>query len=599
MRMRGHGLNNQARGGAAWRRLLAGAMALVRATARRRALGALTAIAAALAVLSLSAAPALASRTQVSVLEDDYNLFTNPAATLQELRHLGVNMVRVSVRWSSFAPDPNSHTIPQFDAADPNAYPPGTWTALDAIVLDAQSLGIQVLLNPAGGAPLWAQGPDPGRYGAHYTTVWAWKPNVSEFAQFVHALGTRYSGSFIPPGSSLPLPHVSYWEIYNEPNTGEALGPEAIDGSRVAFAPKLYRQIADASWAALQATGHAGDTILIGALGSEGYQAPPSRRFPQGLPGTYGEMKPLDFVRELYCLTPSYQHYLGYAAWLRGCPTTQRGYASFRRQHPVLFQASGFSDHPYNLAKPNLPPTRAASSDPSWAEFAQIPHLAAALDRIQRIYGSAKRFPIWNTEYGYITCQPNCVWPDVSPATAATYLNWAEYLSWRNPRIANTMQYLLVDGNPTVGVAEHGGFASGLVFYDGMPKADYYAYRMPIFMPYTRTRRGRALEVWGDVRPAPYAVADGDGPQYVQIQFARRGSGHWSTLRTLRVSDPHGYFATWVTFPASGWVRTEWTYPPADKALQSTFITNSNGTIFSRIVGVSITPGAARDRGRR
>src|SRR5579875_392021 len=168
MRMRGHGLNNQARGGAAWRRLLAGAMALVRATARRRA---------------------LASRTQVSVLEDDYNLFTNPAATLQELRHLGVNMVRVSVRWSSFAPDPNSHTIPQFDAADPNAYPPGTWTALDAIVLDAQSLGIQVLLNPAGGAPLWAQGPDPGRYGAHYTTVWAWKPNVSEFAQFVHALG--------------------------------------------------------------------------------------------------------------------------------------------------------------------------------------------------------------------------------------------------------------------------------------------------------------------------------------------------------------------------------------------------------------------------
>lgn len=566
---------------------------------RLAACAAVAAVAAALAMLGLAPGSALASRQQVSILEEDAHLFADPAATLQEMRHLGVTMVRVVIRWSSFAPDPNSHTTPQFNATDPNAYPAGTWDTLDAIVLDANALGIQVLLNPAGGAPLWAQGPDPGRYGAHYTTHWAWKPNANEFGQFVRALGTRYSGSFVPPGSSAPLPHVGAWELFNEPNTGEALGPEAIDGSRVAYAPKQYRAIADASWTALQATNHAGDTILIGALGSEGYQAPPSRKYPQGLPGTYGEMAPLTFVRELYCLNSNYQRYLGYAASERGCPTTRRAYASFRRQHPVLFQASGFSDHPYNLVSGARPPTRASRWDRDWAEFAQIPQLAATLDRVQRSYGSGRRFPIWNTEYGYITCPPNCSARWVSPATAASYINWAEYLSWRNPRIADTMQYLLYDPNPNIGVPENGGFASGLVLYDGMPQADYYAYRMPIFMPYTSTRRGRALEVWGDVRPAPYAVADGDGPQYVHIQFTRRGSGRWTTLRTLNVTDPHGYFTTWMTFPASGWVRLSWAYPPNDTALRSTMVTNSNGTAFSRMVGVTIAGSAARDRHKR
>jgi hypothetical protein len=555
----------------------------------RTALAGILALGIALSAVALAPSAALASRQQFSILEDDSTLFSNPMGTLQELRHLGVNMVRVSLIWASFAPDPNSHTTPQFNQGDPNAYPAGTWNTLDAIVLDANSLGIQVMFDPAGGCPLWAQGPDPARFGAHYTTQWCWKPNVGEFAQFVHALGTRYSGQFVPPGTSTPLPKVGVWELFNEPNTGEALGPEAIDGSRVAFAPKEYRAIADQSWAALQATGHRGDTILIGALGSEGYQAPPSRRYPQGLPGTYGEMSPLPFARELYCLNPNYQRYLGWAAWQRGCPTTQRGYASFRRQHPVLFQASGFSDHPYNLVSGALPPTRASRRNPNWAEFAQIPQLAAALDRIQRSYGSGRRFPIWNTEYGYITCPPNCSVHWVSPATAATYINWAEYLTWRNPRIANAMQYLLYDPNPTVGVAETGGFASGLVRYDGMPQANYFAYRMPVFMPYTTTRRGRALLVWGDVRPAPYAVADGDGPQYVQIQWAPRGGGSWRTLRTLRITDPHGYFTTWMTFPGTGWVRTAWTYPPADKSLQSTMVVNSNGTVFSRVVGVTVT----------
>ncbi len=236
-----------------------------------------------------------------------------------------------------------------------------------------------------------------------------------------------------------------------------------------------------------------------------------------------------------------------------------------------------------------MPPNKAAVPDPNYAEFSQLPHLASTVDHAMRADGSAKRFPIWNTEYGYVTCPPNCSRRWASPTAAATYINWAEYLSWRNPRIASTMQFLLYDPNPTVGTPEYGGFASGLVFFSGKPKPSYYAYRLPLFLPSNRTRRGHATEVWGDVRPAPYAVKDGDGPQFVEIQFQRSGSRSWTNLKQLQVTDPHGYINTWVKFPASGWVRLSWTYPPNDTALQSTMVVNSNGTVTSRSAHVTIT----------
>jgi hypothetical protein len=552
---------------------------------------AVAALGSAFALLAaLAPASAMASHRQVAILEDDSRLFADPVGTLQEMRHLGVGMVRVLVRWSWIAPNPQSRTMPQFDATDPNAYPAQNWAPLDAVVLDAEAAGIQVMLDPTAFAPRWAQGPDPQRYGGKYDTNFAWEPSASEYGQFVKAVGARYSGTFVPAGSSTPLPRVGVWEIYNEPNFGEDLAPQALNGSTLMHSPMMYRQVADAAWAALEATGHTPpqDQIVIGSLLADGFTGPVTRSHPQGLPGTYGGMKPLVFVRELYCLDSRYRRYLGHAAYVRGCPTTRRGYGQFRAKHPVLFRATGFSDHPYTFK--GLPPTQPGSSDPSWAEFSEIPNLAAVVDRIQRLYGSSTRFPIWNTEYGYITCPPNCgPWHPVSPTTAATYINWAEYLSWRNRRLVSTMQYLLYDPNPTVGVPEHGGFASGLAFYGGIPKPVYYAYRMPLFLPRSRARRGRSLEVWGDVRPAVYAMADQDGPQSVEIQFARGWSNNWTTLKTLPVTDPRGYIDTRLRFPGSGSVRLAWTYPPSDQRLVSTLIANSNGQITSRTARVTIT----------
>ena len=214
-----------------------------------------------------------------------------------------------------------------------------------------------------------------------------------------------------------------------------------------------------------------------------------------------------------------------------------------------------------------------------------------------RVYHSGKRFPIWNTEYGYLTDPPNRSHGYVSPATAAFYDNWAEYISWRNPRIASTMQYLLYDPNPTVGTPEYGGFSSGLVFFQtvmgGGPKTTYYAYRLPIYLPRTTGRHGRKLEVWGAVRPAPYALLDTGQAQYAQIQWAPGSSNFWRTLQYVKITDPHGYFDTRVAFPAGGGqVRLSWTYPPTDFGLSSTLVTGYTeplGATSSRTVQVTIT----------
>jgi hypothetical protein len=250
----------------------------------------------------------------------------------------------------------------------------------------------------------------------------------------------------------------------------------------------------------------------------------------------------------------AYRQLRGKAAAQVGCPTTAAGSRRFRAAHPALFQAAGFADHPYPV---NLPPTRASSSDPGFVEFNELPRFAAELDRVQRIYGSGHRFALYNNEYGYITNPPNNsrISGFISPATAAQYINWADYLSWRNPRIASTMQFLLYDPDP-VNAPEYGGFASGLIFFNGNAKPTLAAYRIPIFLPVSTQRRKHSLEVWGDARPA-HAFHN----QRVQIRFQRGSRGAWSTIRTV-TTNSMGYFDVRIGFPASGSVQLAWTYPP-------------------------------------
>jgi hypothetical protein len=548
----------------------------------RRALITTTAGLACVAAHLLGADPALASNNQVAIIEDDSYLLASPASTystLQTFHKLGASMVRVFVAWSAITQDPTSSTPPaNFDATDPAAYPAGAWDRWDTAVRDAKKIGIGIDFTVAGGAPEWANRPGiPSSAAGNLQR--AWYPSASAYGQFVHAVGTRYSGNYPDPENpGQTLPKVSFWSIWNEPNFGEDLGPQAINGSKTSVAPGMYRGLVDAAWNAFQATGHSHDKIVIGELAARGLSGKATHKHPEGLPGDFAQTKPMQFVRTLYCLDSHSHRLKGSTARAEGCPTGGSA-SSFRNAHPGLFKASGFSDHPYPQ---DQPPTKDRSKDKDFATFSELPNLWAQLDAAVKVYGSHTKYSIYNDEYGYITHPPN-KGQFVSPAKAAYYINWAEYLSWKTHRIASTMQYLLYDPAPSP-LQPQGGFASGLLTSKGKKKATFDAYRLPVYMPNTTSRHHGQLEIWGAARPAPGISHDTHKSQSVQIQESR-SHGSFKTIKTVSISSGRGYFDLRMKFPGSGTVRLAWTYPGSDDLLPPDAL---GATVHSRGVHVTV-----------
>ncbi len=524
--------------------------------------------------------PAAASPVkQISIVQDDHTLITDPAGTLATLRILGDQVVKVTVHWQSIAPNSNSARRPRgFRAVNPAAYPRRNWAMYDQIVRDAHADGIQVYFNLGGGAPAWAEGPrQPGRQNSHP----GWEPSPGEFEAFVHAFGARYSGTYRPPGASSPLPRVSFWSVWNEPNFGYSLSPQGVPGNfSVENSPRLYRSLINAAWSGLQQTGHGRDTFLFGELGPIG-----------GTSGsTWGEfqaMAPLVFLRALYCVDSRYRQLRGYAAAIRGCPTTAAGSRRFRGQNPVLFRASGVADH---LWMRWYPPNQVWAS-PGSSVLSDVGQLVSALDRLQRAYGSGTRLLVYDTEFGYVTDPPNnsplrqsgappTHYP--SPTTAAYWLNWAEYMSWKNSRIGSFDNYLLRDPPPFSRSYE--AWASGLLGWQlGVPKATYSAWRLPLYLPVTSARVGQSLEVWGCIRPATYALHDTGLAQTADIQFAPAGSPSFTTVQQVTVSSTSNcYFDVRLSFTSSGTVRLAYTYPSSDRLLPAGY------TAYSRPVAITL-----------
>jgi hypothetical protein len=242
-----------------------------------------------------------------------------------------------------------------------------------------------------------------------------------------------------------------------------------------------------------------------------------------------------------------------------------------------LFKASGVADHPYSGGRS---PVNAKGLDKNYAVFSQLGNLERTLDRAQAAYHSHRRYPIYSDEYGYITRPPQLA-PYASQATAAYYMNWAEYLSWRSPRIGSYAQYLLRD---PVHMGGGGiGFTSGLETPAGKPKATYDAYRLPVYLPKTAVRAGRPAEVWGNARPASFMALDGDGPQSVAIQLQAGGHGLYQTIRTVSAT---GYFDVHVAFARGGNLRLAYQFPASDPFLP---VGVAGTTADSRVVKVTVS----------
>ncbi len=517
----------------------------------KRCSGALAAVAVA---AGMAAPAALGSTTQQFVIQDDHALRVNVVGTLTTMHDLGATVVKVTVPWYTVAPNALTRRAPaHFTASNPAAYPAANWVFYDSVVREAKKVGIKVMFMPSSPAPLWATAPG---VPATATYKGAWKPSAADFGAFMKALGTRYSGHYKPPGQTTALPRVSIWSIWNEPNYGPDLAPQAIDNNTVYVAAQLYRALLSHAWGALAQSGHTTktDTILIGETAPRGVAG-------KGLPGNFAGTMPVIFLQSLYCVNAGNHELTGNAAKQNGCPGSA---SAFRAQNPALFNASGYADHPYAQGVVPGTPTYACSlqfcwnyrtkqSTPGYLDFAEVGRLETLLQHL-----SQHSWSIWNTEFGYWTTPPDTTsnpierHEAVSPATAALYMNWAEYLSYQNPHLASYSQYLIVD---PVGYA----FSTGLELNNGRKLATYAAYQTPLFMPKTTAGPTSPLTVWGGVRPAAsLQSASSVGKPQAKIQFQAGGHGAWATVKTVTITSPRGYFSVKVPFTTSGNVRIAW-----------------------------------------
>jgi hypothetical protein len=400
---------------------------------------------AALAALTLTLpAAASASRTQWSIVEDHPTLVrSGPVvreATLNEIKALGADALRIEVKWTEVAPDPTANSQPSFDATDPGAYP--GFESYDDLVQRATAKGLRILITLAPDAPDWATA---GGRGGNY------KVDSRDFADFARAVGKRYSGVYAG------LPKVTWWSLWNEPNHIFFIKPRSQ-------APRVYRRLVERGLPALKSV-VPGARVLVGELAPVGTATK--------------VIGPLRFLQQWLCLDKTFKRLRGRVARAAGCTTFKR------------VAANGFAHHPYG-------PAGSVFKGRDIVNMVGIRRLATALDKAGRAGRISRGLGIYNTEFGYQTNPPD-PFIGTTPARQAEILNTLEEFSYRYSRLKSYSQYLLYDDPARTGPAalKWAGFQTGLRYNGGAVKPSYDAYRLPISVK--KQRRG--VRIWGRVRP--------------------------------------------------------------------------------------------------
>ncbi|MBA2506049.1 MAG: hypothetical protein H0V29_08905, partial [Thermoleophilaceae bacterium] len=342
------------------------------------------------------------------------------------------------------------------------------------------------------------------------------------------------------------LPRVDHWSIWNEPNHPGWLTPQWLPDPRGGARPQLaagaalYRQLADAAWLGLKASGHDGDVVLLGETAPRGWD----KR------GVAQAMRTLEFIRELYCLRANSKPYQGNDAAVRGCPSTPQGRSTFATDHPGLFRVSGFAHHPYRFQGP----PRESDPMPDNAPIADTDRLIRTLDAGFRRFRQSKRLPVWITEYGYQTSPPD-PFVKVPERRQAEWINEAEFIAYRNPRVASFAQFLLVDDAPRAQFSRRDPkhwvtFQTGLFTLRGRAKPGYTAYQRALHVTPATGRAGRSVTVFGQYRPAATGARVA-----AALQFFPKGGSGWQDAGVLTSKNPRGYFRRRLRLPGPGSFR--------------------------------------------
>ena len=260
--------------------------------------------------MAVGAADAHAARQPLrTALIDPVAYYGSPSevqAAFARTRAAGATFVRLYVGWSRIAPD--TPTRPAgFNPANPGD-PHYSFSYLDMQVRLARQAGLQPILCVLQ-APQWAE---RGRKGppSQYPTELAGSvnPDPAALGAFATAISTRYSGHY---GG---LPRVRYWQVWNEPNLYDDLGPQfsgpeatsstpssqPLPAGAVPTSPALYRALVNAFGHPVHHV-HANNVVLAGGL------APFQQNFDRA-----PAVAPLRFMRQMLCVAANDKP-------LRGC----------------------------------------------------------------------------------------------------------------------------------------------------------------------------------------------------------------------------------------------------------------------------------------
>jgi len=339
-------------------------------------------------------------------------LYGDTEAAFETLKSLRVQVLRVNLYWGG-----NRWAVANSKPSDPTdpGDPAYNWSLYDRLVRYATQSGIQVMFSILF-TPAWANhGAGPNRAPQSFSAL----------RDFAYAAAERYSGFWTPParqqdasfGAATPLPKVSLWTAWNEPNNPIWLSPQykRVKGHWRIESAFQYAQICNAVYTGIHSVLISaergpipGEQVACGVTGPKGNDAPLTSR---------PSVDPLTFLS---------------AAHAYGMKTfdvyAHHPYANSGREAPS-FVPKGKQRRRIQLGNINL-----------------------LLARINALYGPKH---LWITEYGYETNPPDRTLMGTSWAKQALYLKQAYAIAQKSPRI-DMMLWFLVRDQPAIGAWQSG-----------------------------------------------------------------------------------------------------------------------------------------------
>ena len=366
---------------------------------------------AAVLVLALPAVASANAKLRVGFLDNAYAT-TFPDRFWEEAAELNVGFARWDIQWTHVAPTrPRSPR----DPADP-AY---RWGETDAFVQRAVAAGLQdQIMFTLWATPAWASTTPRAR------GVTATMPRMAHWRAFAYAAARRYSGTYVPAGATQPLPRVTAWEAWNEPNGYFALRPQIVRGRAVS--PRNYTRLLNAMGVQVRKAVPFRPTIVAGAL----YKT-----------GGRNSVNPIAFLRGM-------------------------------KQAGARFDV--LSVHPYNKnAKAGVRDgARLSRTNPPYIAVGNLGTFVSLANGIFK-----RRYPVWVTEFGWNTPAPGQRAKTVSFAQQSRFAAQSIGIMRRTPQVERLAWFLLRDDNPRVAGK---WYTTGLRKLDDSPKPSYNAWRRAV-----------------------------------------------------------------------------------------------------------------------